>query len=45
MFVVHAVGVETLDISADATAAYLGFNVFMQGIARARLTATFEQPA
>lgn len=45
MFVVHAVGVETLDISADASPAYLGFNLFMQGIARARLTATFEQPA
>lgn len=45
IFVVHAVGVESLGIPAEASPAFLGFNLFQQGIARARLTATFEQPA
>lgn len=43
MFVVHAVGVEELEVSDDASCAFLGFNLFMQGIARARLTATYER--
>lgn len=41
--VVHAVGVDALDIPADASCAYLGFNLFSQAIARARLVPTFEQ--
>ncbi|WP_026549360.1 YbhB/YbcL family Raf kinase inhibitor-like protein [Arthrobacter sp. Br18] len=41
--VVHAVDVETLDIPADASPAYLGFNLFTHGIGRARLIGTFEQ--
>lgn len=39
---VHAVGVESLGIPPEASPAYLGFNLFAQAIARARLTATFE---
>ena len=41
-FVVHAVDVEQLDIPADASPAYLGFQLFSHAIGRARLTATFE---
>ncbi|MPY10686.1 YbhB/YbcL family Raf kinase inhibitor-like protein [Arthrobacter bussei] len=41
--VVHAVDVETLEISADATPAYLGFTLFSHAIGRARLIGTFEQ--
>jgi hypothetical protein len=37
------VGIERLEISADASPAFLGFNLFMHGLARARLTCTFEQ--
>jgi phosphatidylethanolamine-binding protein (PEBP) family uncharacterized protein len=40
---VHAVGVEKLDLPAEATPAYLGFNLFGNAIARALLTATYEQ--
>ena len=40
---VHAVGVEKLDVPADATPAYLGFNLFGQAIARALITGTYEQ--
>ena len=40
---VHALGVESLGIPPESSPAYLGFNLFGQGIARARLTATFEQ--
>ncbi|MEC5199427.1 Raf kinase inhibitor-like YbhB/YbcL family protein [Arthrobacter sp. PL16] len=41
--VVHAVDVEFLDIPAEATPAYLGFNLFSHSIGRARLVGTFEQ--
>ena len=40
---VHAVGVEKLDLPAEATPAYLGFNLFGNAIARALITATYEQ--
>lgn len=40
---VHAVGVEKLDLPAEATPAYLGFNLFGNAIARAIITATYEQ--
>lgn len=43
-FVVTAVDVETLGIPAEATPAFLGFNLFSHGIARARLVPVFEQP-
>ncbi|MFC3300889.1 YbhB/YbcL family Raf kinase inhibitor-like protein [Arthrobacter agilis] len=41
--VVHAVDVESLDVPAEATPAYLGFNLFSHSIGRARLVGTFEQ--
>ena len=41
--VVHALDVEKLDIPAEASPAYLGFNIFSHGIGRARLVGTFEQ--
>ncbi|MDX1886713.1 YbhB/YbcL family Raf kinase inhibitor-like protein [Mycolicibacterium sp. 120270] len=41
--VVHAVGVEKLDLPDGATPAYLGFNLFQQAIARAIIHATYEQ--
>ncbi|MCC3313419.1 YbhB/YbcL family Raf kinase inhibitor-like protein [Nocardia africana] len=41
--VVHAVDVESLGIGADATPAYLGFNLFSHAIARATLVGTYEQ--
>lgn len=40
---VHAVNVATLDLSSDASPAYLGFNLFQHAIARAVLHGTFEQ--
>ncbi|AJT42329.1 YbhB/YbcL family Raf kinase inhibitor-like protein [Psychromicrobium lacuslunae] len=40
---VHALDVESLDIPAEGSPAYLGFNIFAHGIARARLTGTFSQ--
>lgn len=40
---VHAVGVEKLDIPADATPAFLGFNLFGNAIARALIHGTYEQ--
>ena len=40
---VHAVGVERLDIPADATPAFLGFNLFGNAIARALLHGTYQQ--
>ena len=40
---VHAVGVEKLDLPAEATPAYLGFNLFGNAIARALITGTYEQ--
>lgn len=41
--VVHAVDVDALDIPAEATPAYLGFNLFSHAIGRARIIGTFEQ--
>jgi Raf kinase inhibitor-like YbhB/YbcL family protein len=41
--VVHAVDVQSLGIDADATPAFLGFNLFSHSIARARIVATYEQ--
>lgn len=40
--VVHAVDVEKLEISSEATCANLGFNLFSHTLGRARLVATFE---
>ncbi|MBF6435143.1 YbhB/YbcL family Raf kinase inhibitor-like protein [Nocardia cyriacigeorgica] len=41
--VVHAVDVDSLDIPADASPAFLGFNLFSRTLARATLVATYEQ--
>ncbi len=41
--VVHALDVESIDIPADSTPAYLGFNLFPHIIGRARIVGTFEQ--
>lgn len=41
--VVHALDVERLDLSADASPAYLGFHLFMHSLARATLVGTYEQ--
>ncbi|MBF6454792.1 YbhB/YbcL family Raf kinase inhibitor-like protein [Nocardia cyriacigeorgica] len=41
--VVHAVDVDSLDIPADASPAFLGFNLFSHTLARATLVATYEQ--
>ena len=40
---VHAVDVEKLDVPAEGTPAYLGFNLFGHAIARALITGTYEQ--
>ena len=40
---VHAVKVEKLDLPEDASPAYLGFNLFMNAIARAVIHGTYEQ--
>jgi Raf kinase inhibitor-like YbhB/YbcL family protein len=40
---VHALPTDTLDIPADATPAFLGFNLFMQAIGRAVIHGTYEQ--
>lgn len=40
---VHAVKVERLDLAEDASPAYLGFNLFMNSIARAVIHGTYEQ--
>jgi Raf kinase inhibitor-like YbhB/YbcL family protein len=42
-FVVHAVDVETLGISKEATNAFLGFNLFGQTLARATLVCGCER--
>jgi Raf kinase inhibitor-like YbhB/YbcL family protein len=42
-FAVHAVDVEKLELSEDASAAFLGFNLFQHAIARAVICATYEQ--
>lgn len=41
--VVHAVDVDRLDVPAEATPAFLGFNLFSHTLARAVITPTFEQ--
>lgn len=41
--VVHALDVEELHLPAQASPAYLGFNLFSHAIGRARLVGTFEQ--
>jgi Raf kinase inhibitor-like YbhB/YbcL family protein len=40
---VHAVKVEKLELAEDASPAYLGFNLFMNAIARALIHGTYEQ--
>lgn len=40
---VHAVAVDSLDLSEDASPAYLGFNLFQHAIARAVIHGTYEQ--
>ena len=40
---VHALKVEKLELSKDASPAYLGFNLFMNAIARAVIHGTYEQ--
>ncbi|KZS68013.1 hypothetical protein A4G26_26915 [Mycobacterium kansasii] len=40
---VHAVDVEKLDLSEDASPAFLGFNLFQHAIARAVIYGTYEQ--
>lgn len=40
---VHALNVEKLELSEDASPAYLGFNLFMNAIARAVIYGTYEQ--
>ncbi len=40
---VHALDVENLDLTEDASPAYLGFNLFMHAIARAVIHGTYEQ--
>jgi len=40
---VHALKVESLELSEDASPAYLGFNLFMTAIARAMIHGTYEQ--
>ncbi|MCP2279340.1 YbhB/YbcL family Raf kinase inhibitor-like protein [Nocardia amikacinitolerans] len=41
--VVHAVDVESLGVPADASPAFLGFNLFSHTLARATLIGTYEQ--
>jgi Raf kinase inhibitor-like YbhB/YbcL family protein len=43
--VVHAVDVESLDVPAEGSCAYLGFNLFTHTLARAVIVATYEVPA
>jgi Raf kinase inhibitor-like YbhB/YbcL family protein len=40
---VHAVDVDELELSEDASAAFLGFNLFQHAIARAVIVGTYEQ--
>jgi Raf kinase inhibitor-like YbhB/YbcL family protein len=40
---VHAVDTDALDVTPDTTPAVLGFNLFGHSLARATLTATYEQ--
>ncbi|MFF2550156.1 YbhB/YbcL family Raf kinase inhibitor-like protein [Nocardia sp. NPDC058058] len=41
--VVHAVGVDKLEVDESASPAYLGFNLFLNAIGRATLIGTHEQ--
>ena len=41
--VVHALSVEKLDLTEDASPAYLGFNLFMKAVARAVIHGTYAQ--
>ena len=43
--VVHAVDVPSLEIPADASCAFLGFNLFSHSLARATLVPVYEVPA
>jgi Raf kinase inhibitor-like YbhB/YbcL family protein len=43
LFAVHALEVESLGLDANATPAFLGFNLFMQAKARARLNGTYSR--
>lgn len=40
---VHALDIEKLDLTEDASPAYLGFNLFMHAIARAVIHGTYQQ--
>lgn len=42
IFAVHALDIEKLDIPAEATPAYLGFNLFSHTLGRGMITAWFE---
>jgi Raf kinase inhibitor-like YbhB/YbcL family protein len=41
--VVHAVDIDTLDVSSDTTPAVLGFNLFFHTLARATMVVTYEE--
>lgn len=45
VFAVHALGVESLPITNDVRPAICGFNMFGNTLARATMTATYEQSA
>jgi len=42
-FVVHAIDVEALDVDADATPAFVSFNLAFHTLARAIITPTYQQ--
>ena len=44
-FAVHALDVEKLDVTPDASPAYVGFNLTFHTIARAVITPTYELPS
>jgi hypothetical protein len=45
IFVVHALDIATLDITAEATPAWLGFQLVAHALGRAMLTPVFAIPA
>jgi hypothetical protein len=45
IFVVHALDIPTLDITAEATPAWLGFQLVAHALGRAMLTPVFAIPA
>ncbi len=45
VFAVHAIDVDALDVTPDATPAYVGFNLAFHTLARATLRPTFQVPA